>query len=119
MSRVDLSIFEFVEFRRSYRNFWRVKITHKRFFLRVKTGYFRIFMRQNPGLRVKRKPWTSFASLEIRACLGKGKVDLFTVQGSFDLLWKQILNSSCCVRIMGNNSQMFLSRIWEILPKCF
>ena len=45
-----------VEFRRSTRNFWRVKTTHERFFLRVKTGHFRIFMHQNPGLRVKREP---------------------------------------------------------------
>ena len=45
-----------VDFRRSTRNFQPVKMTHERFFLRVKTGYFRIFILQNLGLRVKRKP---------------------------------------------------------------
>ena len=43
-----------IEFRCSTRNF--LKMAHDRFVLRVKTGYFRIFMCQNPGLRVKREP---------------------------------------------------------------
>ena len=38
-----------------YTKFLAGQTTHKQFFLRVKTGYIRIFIRQIPGLWVKRE----------------------------------------------------------------